>query len=403
MRTLSLGMRGRTVLPHHGETGMFQAAATLTIVTIMAAAVAATFLNKEGGLSLVFVASGVAAGALYLLGADIGAAAQSLPPLMLIVGYAALAGVLTAANFTKVLASRLGSGPVPVLLLSGAASIVLSNDIVVVALAAVVLQRDSRAADSAALLVGANMTGALLPQGTPKNLLLLGADISFADYLRVSVPVTLTLTLTAVCVFIIWQRLMPSLRPDKSDGGAAGPLSSRHRALAWVAAAAIAAQPLADAAGVPRAAFGWMLLSFSLVLGRILGMSASRVAGAVPWQLAPVVLVVAAGASLLSSEAGAASASAGVVTFFVSSVATDLVGATLAAPLVTEGAILSSVALAATTAAAYATPVGSIASVLLLQETQLAGRRPKALTFAIATSAAVTSFAAASLILPHLP
>lgn len=382
---------------------MFQAAATLTIVMIVAVAVAATFLNKEDGLSLVFVASGVAAGALYLLGADIGVAAQSLPPLMLIVGYAALAGVLTAANFTKVLASRLGSGPVPVLLLSGAASIVLSNDIVVVALAAVVLQRDSRAADSAALLVGANMTGALLPQGTPKNLLLLGADISFAEYLRVSVPVTLTLTATAVCVFIIWQRLMPSLSPDKSVGGAAGPLSSRHRALAWVAAAAIAAQPLADAAGVPRAVFGWMLLSFSLVLGRILGMSASRVAGAVPWQLAPVVLVVAAGASLLSSEAGAASASVGVVTFFVSSLATDLVGATLAAPLVAEGAILSSVALAATTAAAYATPVGSIASVLLLQETQLAGKRPKALTFAIATSAAVVSFAAASFVLPLLP
>lgn len=382
---------------------MFQAAATLTIVMIVAVAVAATFLNKEDGLSLVFVASGVAAGALYLLGADIGVAAQSLPPLMLIVGYAALAGVLTAANFTKVLASRLGSGPVPVLLLSGAASIVLSNDIVVVALAAVVLQRDSRAADSAALLVGANMTGALLPQGTPKNLLLLGADISFAEYLRVSVPVTLTLTATAVCVFIIWQRLMPSLSPDKSVGGAAGPLSSRHRALAWVAAAAIAAQPLADAAGVPRAVFGWMLLSFSLVLGRSLGVSASRVAGAIPWQLAPVVLVIAAGASLLSSDAGAASASVGVVTFFVSSLATDLVGATLAAPLVAEGAILSSVALAATTAAAYATPVGSIASVLLLQETQLAGKRPKALTFAIAASAAVVSFAAASFVLPLLP
>lgn len=381
---------------------MFQAAATLTIVMIMAVAVAATFLNKEDGLSLVFVASGVAAGALYLLGADIGSAARSLPPLMLIVGYAALAGVLTASNFTKVLASRLGSSPMPVLLLSGAASIMLSNDIVVVALAAVVLQRDSRVVDSAALLVGANMTGALLPQGTPKNLLLLGSDISFADYLRVSVPVTLTLTLTAVCMLIILQRLMPGPAPGKGGEGAAMPLSGRHRALAWVAAVAIAAQPLADAVGVSRAVFGWMLLSFSLALGRILGISASRVAGAVPWQLAPVVLVVAAGASLLSSEAGAAAASVGLVTFFVSSLATDLVGATLAAPLVAEGALLGSVALAATTAAAYATPIGSIAGILLLQETQLANKRPEALTFVIAAAAAAVSFAVASFVLPLL-
>ena len=381
---------------------MFQAAAMLTIVMIVAVAVAATFLEKDDGLALVFVAAGAAAGALSLLGADITVAAQSLPPLMLIAGYAAFAGVLTAANFTKVLASRLGSGPVPVLLLSGAASIILSNDIVVVALAAVVMQRDSRVADSAALLVGANMTGALLPQGTPKNLLLLGADIPFIDYLRVSVPVTLLLSVASLAVFLTWQRLMPSLDPDKNDGGKALPLSGTHRMLAWVTAGAIAAQPLADAVGMPRAVFGWALLSASLVLGRALGVSATRVAGAVPWQLAPVVLVIAAGASLLSSEAGAATASAELVTFFVASLATDLVGATLAAPLVVEGALLGSVALAATTAAAYATPVGSVAGVLLLQETQLAGKRPEALTFVIAGSAALASLALTAAVLPLL-
>jgi hypothetical protein len=379
---------------------MFQAAATLTIVMIVAVAVAATFMAKDDGLALVFVAAGAAAGAMYLLGADLADAAATLPPLMLIAGYAALAGVLTAINFTKVLASRLGRGPLPILLLSGAASIMLSNDIVIVALAAVVLQRDTRVVDSAALLVGANMTGALLPQGTPKNLLLLGGDIAFVEYLRVSAPVTLALTVAAVAVFALWGRFT-------ADGDAVAeatpvPLTATHRALAWVAAGALVAQPVADLAGMPRAVFGWVLLSGSLILGRVVGVSASTVAGAVPWQLAPVVLVVASGASLLSSDAGAATASAGLVTFFVGSLATDLVGATLAAPLVAQGALGAGVALAATTAAAYATPVGSIAGVLLLQETQLAGHRPKVLTFTIAGVSALASFALAAVVLPLL-
>jgi hypothetical protein len=381
---------------------MFQAAATLTIMLIVAVAVAATFLHKDDGLLLVFTVAGVAAGALYLLGANLNTAADSLPPLLLIAGYAAFAGVLTASNFTKVLATRLGSGPLPVLLLSAAASIFLSNDIVIVALASLVMQRDSRVADSAALLVGANMTGALLPQGTPKNLLLLGGDIPFADYIRISVPVTLVLSAAAICVFLLWQYLVPSLDPDRTDGGIATPLSPRHRALAWVAAGAIIAQPVADALGMPRAVFGWALLSFSLVLGRALGVPAAKVAGAVPWQLAPVVLGVAAGASLLGSDAGGATASAGLVTFFVSSLATDLVGATLAAPLVAGGSISASVALAVTTAAAYATPVGSVAGVLLLQETQLAGKRPELLTFIIAGSAALASLLLATAVLPLL-
>lgn len=368
-------------------------------------AVAATFLDRDDGLALVFVVSGAAVGSLYLLGSDISVASASLPPLMLIAGYAALAGVLSASGLAKVMADRLGDGPVPVFLLAAAASVTLSNDIVVVALAPVVVQRAGRVVDSAALLVGANVTGALFPQGTPKNLMLLGADIPFFEYLAVSAPVTLVMTAVAWVFFALYSRASRSwsaLGPPSGAPSSPEPMSSAHRALAAVAMCAIVAQALADMLGLSRAVFGWMLFSVALALGRYLGVPVSRVAGSVPWQLAPVVLVVVGAASVLVDDAGSGVVSAGIAAFFVSSLATDLVGAALAAPLVAEGALSAGLALAATTTAAYATPVGSVSAVLLLQRTSGAASRPELLTFVLSGAVAVVSFSASLALLPAL-
>lgn len=359
-------------------------------------------MRRGVAVTFVSVVSAVAAYGLYVLGADVLLAAESLPPLMLVAGYAALAGVLSSSGLADVWASRLGPGPMPVLLLSSAASVFLSNDVVILSLAGVVLARTSRVVDAAALFVGANMTGALLPQGTPKNLLLLGGDVPFSEYLAVSFPVTFVLSVTAGVFFVLLHRGSQGVREVPGVLVQKRHFDAGQRAVMAVAAGAVLAQPLADFFGVSRAAFGTAVLLLAVGAGRYVGVSALKVTSAVPWHVGLVVLVAAAGGPLLASLVFSGPMPPGVATFLISGVATDLAGAALAHPSVADGGVLPAVALAAATAAAYATPFGSVSGILLLQEMRRVGVRPDKKTFAFAASVSVFSFVAAAFLLPVL-
>lgn len=103
-----------------------------------------------------------------------------LAPAVLVAGYAALVGVAVRSGVVG--SARVPARPVLLMLVAAVLSVFLSNDIVVLLLGPVVVLSGAGPASLAALLVGANVTGGLLPQGSPKNLMLLGGSTSFVEY-----------------------------------------------------------------------------------------------------------------------------------------------------------------------------------------------------------------------------
>ena len=185
---------------------MSEAAALIAMLLTIAATIVATRMRRDDGFALLGAVAGLSLSVLYFLGADSGQAVRGLGPVLMIIGYASIGVVLNRAGVTALLSQRLGDSPVAVLLTAAVASTVLSNDIVVVAFAPVVLLRRTWRIDIAALFIGANLTGGLLPQGSPTNLLVLG-DLGFVDYLKVSFPVSVAMASAGIAaIWAIWAR-----------------------------------------------------------------------------------------------------------------------------------------------------------------------------------------------------
>jgi Na+/H+ antiporter NhaD/arsenite permease-like protein len=384
---------------------MTQAATVLAMLVAVAVTVFATRLPRDDGLALV---TGVAAGALalmYMLGADTTSAAAGLAPLLLIIGYAALAAVLTDAGVTRIVAGYMSTSPVGVLLVAAAASSVLSNDVVIVAMAPVVLLRRTRVVDAAALFVGANITGGLLPTGSPTNLMIFG-DLGFFSYLGVSAPVTVAMVAAATAAFAVGWRLLPNsitarvdddATPAEVDAPGDSPdWTTTRKALAALGLLAVASQPICSLLGVPRSVLGFALCMVAVVAAKAVGYRVGAVIAQAPWQIGPVVLVLAAGASLLAQSPATAMGSWqwGFLTFFVSAFGTDLLAAALAAPAVLAGYVAGPTVLVAVTAGAFVTPVASVSGILLLEEHQAMGLRTSAVSVVMAATVAVVCWAA---------
>jgi hypothetical protein len=376
-----------------------QAAIVIAMLGTVAATVYATRLARDVGFAVVASAASVAYAVFAFLGVDLSLSTSVASPILLVVGYAALAVVYHQAGLTAKLAARLRPGPLGVLVLAAAASAVLSNDVVIVAFAAVVLARPTRVVDAAALYIGANVTGGLLPQGSPANLLLLG-DRAFASYLAVSVPVTAAMLAVAVAGVYAIGRLGLGAPPAGPGGPGSGPAveawTTTDRALGGVGVVAIAAQPVCDLLGVSRGVLGWVLIGVAAALAAALGQPLGRTIAQAPWQIVAVAAVVATGAAAVAAGVQAEQSLWGwaATTFFVAGAGTDLLAAALAAPDVAAGAHPAGVGLVAVTAGAFATPIASISGILLLAEHQLAGVAAKAATFALAGAVAVACFAA---------
>ena len=380
---------------------MSEAAALIAMLLTIAATIVATRMRRDDGFALLGAVAGLSLSVLYFLGADSGQAVRGLGPVLMIIGYASIGVVLNRAGVTALLSQRLGDSPVAVLLTAAVASTVLSNDIVVVAFAPVVLLRRTWRIDIAALFIGANLTGGLLPQGSPTNLLVLG-DLGFVDYLKVSFPVSVAMASAGIAaIWAIWA-LVPRRvwgledPPEGPDDPAAAPddhlddhrpgWTRVQKVLVSVAAATIALQPLFSLFGLSRAVLGWVLLLTAVAMAKAIGLQVGPVISSAPWQIIAVVLVLLTGAGLLSSEIpeDVGSIELFVTTFFVSALGTDILAAALAAPLVLAQYLPPAAALVAVSAGAFATPVGSLSGILVFEAHQVAGRRPAVVSFAVA-------------------
>lgn len=364
---------------------------TATILVMLAtvgSTVIAAGMTRIKGLAVVAVTTVASLVFMVVIGASIISTAGALPPLLLIAGYAALAGVLHAEGITKNVARRLGRNPVWVLLIAAAASVLLSNDIVIVAFAAVVLSRPNKIVDAAALYVGANVTGGLLPQGTPTNLILL-PRATFTEHLSMSALPTFTMLLAATLVFWLTGKAL-STKSETVTPTHTIP-TKRQRVLLVVATVAIVAQPLSDLVGIDRWILGTTLLVASMILARALHYPVMVAVRAAPWQIAGVVAVLTAGATEISGAltGDVTSTTWAINTFIVTALGTDIMAAALATPDITAGTQSVVVTRAAITAGAFATPVGSIAGILLLQEHRILGKQPKVRTFKLTAACSV--------------
>lgn len=284
-----------------------------------------------------------------------------LSPAILVAGYASLAAVAVGAGAVR--SSLVPESPVLILIAAAVLSIFLSNDIVVLLLGPVLVARRAGALPLAALLVGANVSGSLLPQGSPRNLMLAGGSTPFLDYVALSwLPSTLLIAAGLASIALL-QILLPHAHYDPRKAKGKNPLKRAHIYAIIPLVVAVALQPLADYAGVHRLVFGAVLLLVAVTCGPLVGVPAFAIVRAVPWVLIPVVAIAAAAAPFVPTPQPGAGI-LWVLTGF-SLTLTDIAGAGAGAAWISSGAVSAGSALGGVSAAAFMSPAGSVSALLL--------------------------------------
>lgn len=351
-----------------------------------------------------------------------------LPAVTLTAGYAAL-GALILHNNPQI-ASRLPESPAGTLIAAAALSTLLANDITIILLAPLLLLRTASGLHLAALLIGANVTGGLLPQGTPKNLLLIDPQTPYMYYLQTSWPSTAILAATGLTTILAAQLLTRAPErntPATSKKSAPYEQNETHheetrtiprhaiprhntprhntprkraRKRSWapiaLLAAAAAGQPVAEHYGATRTTYGAALILTATLAAaahttaHLRKTQLKTIAQKTPWILLPVVPVVTAAAPHIPQVEAATAA---VNLTITGALLTDLTAGTVGSQLVAAGGIEAWRALGVASASAYLTPLGSMSGILLLLAAQKASMQQKASGMLIAAISAALSIA----------
>lgn len=338
------------------------AAMVLVALTFLAGALAA--LRPSVGSFFLLVT--VSAGSLVVLGpAGGGWPSGWLPVVALVSGFSAVGAVAVASSPS--LASMVPSSPVGVMLCAAVLSVVLSNDVVVLLLGPLLAVRRVSVWGVAALFVGANVSGGLLPQGSPKNLLLLGPELPFWGFVGVSWRSSVVLLAVAVLFFGVVSLFRPAFFVPRSGG-----VRSGWSSVALMLPAAVVLQPLADVVGVGRLVLGVFLVLLAVVVSVLSGGGWRVPVMAVPWLLVLVVPVVVVAAAVLE---GSSVLSGAVSLVWLGVLLSDLSAGAAGASLVSSGVVEGWRALGLVSASAFFSPSGSVSGLLLMMVFRRAGWR----------------------------
>jgi len=301
-----------------------------------------------------------------------------------------VAVVVAGSGAASALVGPVARSPWRVFVLAAALTLVTSNDVVILALAPPVLAAARPARSAAALFVGANVSAVLLPQASPTNVMVAtAAGLDFGGYVGLAWPVGLTMVAAAALAVAV------GLRPDAREGPVRRPLDRTQRLLLTVAAASVLAQPVADRIGLPQAGLGLMLCVFAVLLAMRVRLPVGTVLQGGAWLVVPIGGVMLGAGQLLAARFGSGLGTV-VALFATAGVATDLAVAATGAQLAAAGQVPAAGVLAAVTAGAFLTPVGSISGLLLVQQFRAAQVRvPWLAVFGAAAAIAVVTFAAA--------
>lgn len=342
------------------------------------------------------VVFGVAAACLAaLLGswAEVVALAGRTSPVVMVVGYSAVAAVVTLSGVLDSVGRRSGPFPIAVFGAAAALTVVTSNDVVIVALAPIVLLAERPWRAAAALFIGANVTAVFLPQGSPTNVIVQSAaDLSFVDYARITLLIGVVMAVVAGLG--VWA-LLGRNRDGHHLDEMAVPLGRRGWAVLAVAAATIVTQPLADLFGLPQWAVGVVVGCVALAWGASLGIRPVDVLTRTAWVVVPVAMVAIAVGGVLADYMALGPPLGALGLFITSGVLTDITGAAVGAELVTNGVIEAQPALVAVTAGAFLTPIGSVSGLLLITKFREAGVPIKPIVFVVPALVAVACWVVA--------
>ena len=355
-------------------------------------------LRMRNGRALMLMCSAGAAALLVLsmAGADITTAVNGAPSLLLVVGYSAVACVVADTGQLDVLARRVPLRPLTVFIAAAVLTVFTSNDVVIVVLAPLVISGLNPWRRTAALYAGANVTGLLLPQGSPTNVMIQNAaDLDWWGYVRESGATTAVLFIAAAAtVALILNRRSRDEHTLKATESIRAALSTLA-----VAAATLALQPMWAIAKWPTWTLGVFLLCGAIAI------AARRQSGRAvllrsAWIVIPAATAMsAAGTVFVQAMPHISGDAAAWSVFGLSGVVTDLAAAGFASGLVQENLIEPSLALASVSAGAFLSPVASLSGVLLLRECARAGLRPPARMFAWCAVISIAAMASVTIVL----
>jgi Na+/H+ antiporter NhaD/arsenite permease-like protein len=283
--------------------------------------------------------------------------------------------------------------PWRVFALAAGLTLVTSNDVVILALAPAVLATDNPARSAAALFVGANVSAVLLPQASPTNVMVATATgLDFGGYLTLAWPVGVVMVATAAVIVVV------GLRPTARVPRVRERLNRTQKLVLTVAAASVLAQPVAERFGLSPAGLGLVLSAFAVLLAVTVRLPVREVLEGGAWLVVPIGGVMVAAGQLLAKLFGSG-LGAVIALFATAGVATDLAVAATGAQLAAEGQVPAAGVLAAVTAGAFLTPVGSISGLLLIQQFRSAKVTiPWITVFGTAATIAIVVFAAALMV-----
>ena len=340
----------------------------------------------------------VAAAALAVLaaaGLEVDRGVARTAPMLLIVGYSAVAALLVRSGVAATLAERFAFDPLRIFLVASVLTLLSSNDTVILVLGPMAVTSAHPVLSGATLFVGANVSAALLPQASPTNLLVAdAAGWSFADYVTATLPTALGMAaVAAVAVWLVSRRA----RRRRSS---VPRTTRRERQVLAFAATTLLVQPLGDAVGASRAVVGIVLLGVVAAAAVLFEVAPTRVMRDAAWLILPVVAVVVTAVDVVAAALGSMSSTAATTALLVLGAGfTDLTAAAAGAVLVESGRLAGPAVIAVVTATAFGSPVGSLSALLLAHEYRArGGARYLRAVFAIATAIAVIAGAAGLLL-----
>ena len=372
------------------------AAAFGAVVAVVASALLGLRMRNGRALVLMCATGTAALLGLSMAGADITTALKGAPSLLLVVGYSAVACVVADTGQLDVLARRVPLHPLTVFIAAAVLTVFTSNDVVIVVLAPLVVAGPTPWRRTAALFVGANVTGLLLPQGSPTNVMIQNAaGLDWWGYVRASGATTAVLFLAAALSVAL---ILNGRHQDEHAPIEAKSVRSALSTLA-VAAATLALQPMWALAKWPTWTLGVFLLCGAVAV------AARRHAGRAvllrsAWLVVPAATAMSAAGTVFVQAAPQVSGNVAAWSVFgLSGVVTDLAAAGFASGLVQENLIAPNLALAAVSAGAFLSPVASLSGVLLLRECQRAELRPPVRMFVWCAVISVVAMAAVTIVL----